>query len=145
VASPGSAARQRLRTPGKPVHCNSHAFIDHLLIGPPGVFVIDPKQYTGRIRQSLDGRAWHNCYPLDERLATVRAEARVVEAVLGAPVIPLLCVHGASAQWGGLHAQGVPIVPAAQLSAALGADAMLSAEQVTMLAGTARARLKPAR
>jgi uncharacterized membrane protein YfbV (UPF0208 family) len=108
------------------------------------VFVIDSKRYTGRIRQSLDGRAWHNYYPLDEQLATVRAEARAVEATLGTPVIPLLCVHGATVQWGGLHAQGVAIVPAAQLRSALGADVVLSAEQVALLAGTAETRLRPA-
>jgi len=34
---------------GMPGSC---ANIDHLLIGPSGVFVIDSKQYTGRIRQS---------------------------------------------------------------------------------------------
>jgi hypothetical protein len=123
----------------------SRANIDHLLIGPTGVFVIDSKQYTGRIQQTLDGHVWHNHYPLDEQLRTVRAQARAVEAILGAPVIPLLCVHGASVQWGGLSAQGVAIVPAGQLGAALGADAVLSAEQVAVLAGTAQARLHPAR
>ncbi len=123
----------------------SRANIDHLLLGPTGMFVIDSKQYTGRIQQTPDGRAWHNHYPLDEQLATVRAEARAVEVILDVPVIPLVCVHGASVQWRGLHAQGVAIVPAGQLSAALGADAALSAEQVTVLAGTAQARLRPAR
>jgi hypothetical protein len=109
------------------------------------VFVLDSKQYSGSIQQTLDGHVWHNHYPMDEQLATVRAEAGAVEAILGAPVIPLLCVHGASVQWGGLHAQGVAIVPAGQLHAALGADAVLSAEQVAVLAGTAQARLHPAR
>ena len=123
----------------------SRANIDHLLIGPTGVFVIDSKQYSGRIQQTPDGRVWHNHYPMDEQLATVRAEAGSVEAILGAPVIPLLCVHGASVQWGGLAAQGVAIVPARQLGTALGADAVLSAEQVNVLAGTAQARLHPAR
>jgi hypothetical protein len=122
----------------------SRANLDHLLIGPTGVFVIDSKQYTGRIQQSPDGHVWHNHYPMDDQLATVRAEARSVEAILGATVIPLLCVHGASVQWGGLHAQGVAIVPAGQLGAALGADAVLSAEQVAVLAGTAQVRLHPA-
>jgi hypothetical protein len=74
----------------------------------------------------------------------VRAEAGAVEAILGAPVIPLVCVHGASVQWSGLHAQGAAIVPAGRLGAALGADAVLSAEQVAMLAGTAHVRLRPA-
>ncbi len=123
----------------------SRANIDHLLIGPSGVFVIDSKQYSGRIQQTPDGHVWHNHYPMDEQLATVRAEAASVEAILGVPVIPLLCVHGASVQWGGLAAQGVAIVPAGQLHGALGADAVLSAEQVAVLAGTAQARLHPAR
>ncbi len=122
----------------------SRANVDHLLIGPTGVFVIDSKQYSGRIQQTPDGHVWHNQYPLDEQLATVRAEADSVEAILGAPVIPLVCVHGASVQWGGLHAQGVAIVSAGQLQAALGADAVLSAEQVAVLVGTAQARLRPA-
>jgi hypothetical protein len=123
----------------------SRANIDHLLLGPTGVFVIDSKQYTGRIERTPDGRAWHNYYPLDEQLATVRAEASAVEAILGTPVIPLLCVHGASVQWSGLAAQGVAIVPAGQLGAALGADVVLSADQIAVLAGTAQARLHPAR
>ena len=76
----------------------SRANIDHLLIGPSGVFVIDSKQYSGRIQQTPDGHVWHNYYSLDEQLATVRAEAASVEAILGAPVIPLVCVHGASVQ-----------------------------------------------
>jgi hypothetical protein len=123
----------------------SRANIDHLLIGPSGVFVIDSKQYSGRIQQTPDGRLWHNHYPMDEQLATVRAEARAVGGILGVPVIPLVCVHGASVQWGGLAAQGVAIMPAGQLRSALGADAVLSAEQVMMLAGAAQARFRPAR
>jgi len=123
----------------------SRANIDHLLIGPTGVFVIDSKQYSGRIQQTPDGHVWHNHYPLDEQLRTVRDEASAVQAILGTPVIPLLCVHGASVQWGGLSAQGAAIVPPGQLGAALGADPVLSAEQVAVLAGTARARLRPAR
>ncbi len=122
----------------------SRANIDHLLIGPTGVFVIDSKQYSGRIQQTPDGHVWHNHYPMDEQLRMVRDEARAVETILGVPVIPLLCVHGASVQWGGLNAQGVAIVPAGQLGAALGADAVLSVEQVALLTGTAQARLHPA-
>ena len=123
----------------------SRANIDHLLLGSTGVFVIDSKQYSGRIQQTPDRHVWHNHYPLDQQLETVRAEAQAVEALLGVPVIPLLCVHGASVQWGGLRAQGVAIVPAGQLQAALGADPVLAAEQVAVLAGTVQARLHPAR
>jgi Nuclease-related domain len=138
LARRGYVAFHDLAMPG------SRANIDHLLLGPSGVFVIDSKQYTGRVEQTPDGHVWHNHYPLDEQLQTVREEARAVEAILDVPVIPLLCVHGASVQWGGLRAQGVAIVPAGQLRGALGADVVLSAEQVAVLAGTALMCLHPA-
>ena len=34
--------------------------VDHLVIGPTGVFVIDSKQWTGSVHQGADGLAWHN-------------------------------------------------------------------------------------
>jgi hypothetical protein len=34
----------------------SRANIDHLVIGPGGVFVVDSKQYRGRLRLDLSGR-----------------------------------------------------------------------------------------
>jgi hypothetical protein len=124
---------------------DSGANVDHLVIGPSGVFVIDSKQWTGSVQQGSDGLAWHNHYQLDRTLETVRWEAETIGRLLGTQAAALLCVHGASIQGGGLHAQGVAIVPAHLLRSALGADAVLSAEQVAVLAGTAQVRLHPAR
>jgi Nuclease-related domain len=45
----------------------SLANIDHLVVGPSGVFVIDSKQWTGQIHQSADGLVWHNHYRLVRR------------------------------------------------------------------------------
>jgi hypothetical protein len=45
---------------------------------------------------------------------------------------------------GGLHVQGVAIVPASQLRSALGYDRVLSDADVTLLATTAWTRLHPA-
>ena len=42
----------------------SRANIDHLVIGPGGVFVIDSKQYRGRLQLDPTGRLWHGRYPL---------------------------------------------------------------------------------
>jgi Nuclease-related domain len=42
---------------------DSPANVDHLVIGPSGVFVIDSKQWTGSIHQGADGLAWHHHYP----------------------------------------------------------------------------------
>jgi hypothetical protein len=123
---------------------NTSANVDHLVIGPTGVFVIDSKQWTGNVHQSADGLAWHHHYRLDRTLATVRWEAEAVGRLLGTRIHPLLCVHGAHVQGDGLHAQGVAIVPASQLRSALGHDRLLSDAEVELLATTAWTRLHPA-
>ena len=122
----------------------SRANVDHLAIGPTGLFVIDSKQWTGSVHQSADGPVWHNHYPLDRALETVGWEAQQVSRVLGSRAAALLCVHGAHVQGGGLHAQGVAIVPAYLLRSALGQDRVLSDADVDVLATTARLRLRPA-
>src|SRR5512132_3606407 len=122
----------------------TRANVDHLVIGPSGVFVIDSKQWTGQLRQGADGLVWHNHYPLDRTLAMVRWEAEAVSRVLGTRVHALLCVHGAHVDGSGLHAQGVAIVPASRLRDALGVDRVLSDNDVELLANTVRIRLRSA-
>jgi hypothetical protein len=123
---------------------DSDANVDHLAIGPTGVFVIDSKQWTGSVHQGADGLAWHNHYRLDRTLETVRWEAETVGRLLGTRAAALLCVHGAHVQGGGLHAQGVAIVPAHLLRSALGYDGVLSDADVELLATTAWTSLRPA-
>jgi hypothetical protein len=127
-----------LAVPGSPAN------VGHLVIGPTGLFVIDSKQWTGSIHQSADGLAWHNHYPLDRTLETVRWEAEAVGRLLGTWIGALVCVHGAHVHGGGLHAQGVAIVPASLLRGALGCDRVLSGAEVELLATTAWTRLHPA-
>jgi hypothetical protein len=123
---------------------DSAANLDHVVLGPSGVFVIDSKQWTGQVHQSADGLVWHDHYRLDRTLATVRWQAETLGRLLGVPVTPLVCVHGAHIQGGGLHAQGVAVVPAALLRRALGHDQVLSDADVELLAATVRMRLRPA-
>jgi nuclease-like protein len=123
---------------------NSRANVDHLVIGPTGVFIIDSKQWTGSVHQGIDGLVWHNHYPLDRTLETVRWEAQAISRVLGTRLAALLCVHGAHVQGGGADAHGVAIVPAGRLRDALGQDRVLSDADVELLAATARMRLRPA-
>jgi Nuclease-related domain len=127
-----------LAVPGSPAN------VDHLVIGPTGVFVIDSKQWTGSVHQSADGLAWHNHYRLDRTLEAVRWEAETIGGLLGTPAAPLLCVHDAHVQGGGLHAHGVAIVPAHLLRSALGYDRVLSDVDVDRLATTAWTSLRPA-
>jgi Nuclease-related domain len=90
---------------------DSRANADHLLIGPPGVFLVDSKAWHGHISLGPDGSAWHNGHPMDDALDTVRWEAEQVAGALGAPVLPMLCVHDVRVSWGELYVAGVPIVP----------------------------------
>jgi hypothetical protein len=122
----------------------SDANVDHLVIGPTGLFVIDSKQWTGHVQQGGDGLAWHNHYRLDRTLETVRWEAQVVGRLLGTRAVALVCVHGAHVQDGGVHAQGVAIVPAHLLHSALGDDRVLSDADVEVLTATAWTSLRPA-
>jgi hypothetical protein len=50
----------------------SRANLDHLLIGPGGVFVIDSKYYRGRIRVGRDGALWYGRHPLSDMLRAVQ-------------------------------------------------------------------------
>jgi hypothetical protein len=127
-----------LAVPGSPAN------VDHLVIGPSGVFVIDSKQWIGQVHQGADGSAWHNHYPLDRTLATVRWEAKTIGHILGTRAAALLCVHGAHVQGGGVDANGLAIVPTGRLREALGHDRVLSHGEVDLLAVTARMRLRPA-
>jgi hypothetical protein len=127
-----------LALPGSPAN------VDHLVIGPSGVFVIDSKQWTGSVRQGADRLAWHNHYRLDRTLEAVGWQAQVIGRLLGAPTAGLVCVHGAQVQGGGLDAQGVAIVPAHLLRSAIGDDQVLSDVEVARLATTAWISLRPA-
>jgi hypothetical protein len=73
----------------------SRANIDHLVIGRPGVFVINAKRYTGRVakhrgRLHVGGR---DRTPLVESVQREAATVRehLERRYVGAPVVPVLC------------------------------------------------------
>jgi len=123
----------------------SRANGDHLLIGPPGVFLVDSKAWHGTLTQAIDGAAWHNGHPLDQAIATVRWEAEQVAGALGAPVLPLLCVHDTRIPWDEIYVEGVPVLPPARLLALLRSlPAHMDEVGVMLLAEHARHQLHPA-
>jgi Nuclease-related domain len=126
----------------------SRANIDHLVIGPGGVLVIDSKQYRGRLRLDSSGRLWHGGYPLATALCAVDFEADRAARVLTDPdvvVVPIVAVHGAQVPWGKVVMDGVPVVAARRLPSMLGAlPAVLAPERVAALADQARIRFHPA-
>ncbi|HKO84542.1 MAG TPA: nuclease-related domain-containing protein [Actinomycetota bacterium] len=87
--------------PGRP---RSRANLDHLVIGPGGVFAIDSKQYRGRLQFDAVGKLWHGRYPLAPALRAASWEADHAAQVLpdpaGTAVVPIVAVHGAQIPWG---------------------------------------------
>jgi Nuclease-related domain len=126
----------------------SQANLDHLVIGPGGVFVIDSKQYRGRLQLDPTGRLWHGRFPLAPALRAVSFEADQAALVLTDPdvvVVPILAVHGTQVPWGKVVADGVPVVAARRLPSMLGQlPAVLGPERVAALAAQARVRFHAA-
>jgi hypothetical protein len=126
----------------------SRANLDHLVIGPGGVFVIDSKQYRRRLRLDPSGRLWHGHYPLTATLQAVSFEADQAARVLpdpGVAVAPIVAVHGAQVPWGKLIIKGVPVVAARRLPSMLRQlPAVLGPERVAWLADQARIRFHAA-
>jgi hypothetical protein len=120
----------------------SRANLDHLVIGPGGVFVIDSKQYRGRLQLDAVGKLWHGRHPLAPTLGAVSWEADQAAQVLpdpGVAVVPIVAVHGAQVPWGKVVTDGVPVVAAQRLPSMLRAvPAVLGPERVAWLADQAR-------
>jgi hypothetical protein len=138
----GWAVLHDLAVPG------SRANIDHLAIGPGGVFVIDSKLYSGKLHLATGGSLWHGRHPMAPVLRAVQFEADQAAQVLATPgleVVPLVAVHGAQVPWGKLVVDGVPVVSARRLAELLRRlPAVLGPERVAGLANTARIRFHTA-
>jgi hypothetical protein len=126
----------------------TQANIDHLVIGPGGVLVVDSKQYRGRLRLDHDGMVWHGRHLLVSALRKVLWAADQADEVLGVAevqVAAVVSVHGASVPWGLLQAEGVAIVPARRVPGLLQAlPSILGPERVAWLADRARLRFRAA-
>src|SRR5574341_1196879 len=123
----------------------SRANADHLVIGPPGVFLIDSKHYRGRLTLTPEGTLWYGHHSLTGILATVRWEAAVLCQVLSTSANPMLCVHGAQLPWGELMVEGVPVLATDRLATTLRALPPLADQaQLALLTEKARRQLRPA-
>lgn len=124
----------------------THANVDHLVIGPTGVFVIDTKLWAGTVTERADG-VWYANKPLREWLASAGFEADRVAALLGCEVTLVVCVHGATLPRVPLvvvlpEGRYAWVVPAGLLLAGLaGAKEILNRGTVRQLAWRARRTL----
>jgi hypothetical protein len=119
-----------------------------LVIGPGGVFVIDSKQYRGRLRLDSSGGLWHGGHPFAPALRAVSFEADRAAQVLTDPdvvVRPIMAVHGAQVPWGEVLMNGVPVLPARRLPSMLRQlPTVLGPQRVTALANQAGVRFRAA-
>jgi hypothetical protein len=126
----------------------SRANLDHLVIGPGGVFVIDSKQYRGGLQLDSSGRLWHGGYPLAPTLRAVSFEADRAAQVVpdpGVAVVPIVAVHGVQVPWGKVVNDGVPVVSARRLPSLLRElPPVLGPERIAALADQARIRFHAA-
>jgi hypothetical protein len=126
----------------------SRANLDHLVIGPGGVFVIDSKQYRGRLQLDRFGRLWRGRHPLAPALRAVSFEADQAARVLpdpGMAVVPIMAVHGAQVPWGKVVVDGVPVVAGRRLPSMLRTlPEVLGPERIADLADQARVRFHAA-
>jgi Nuclease-related domain len=129
----------------------SRANIDHIVIGPPGIFVVETKSYTGSLR-IRGGEVYVAGRRKTGMIEEATREALAVQIALadeidahGYHVTPIICVHRADLPWFGSEVGGVRIVSGKDLVKRLRkADVVLSPDDVDRLAGLTAARLKPA-
>jgi hypothetical protein len=130
----------------------SSANIDHIVIGPPGVAVVETKSYSGRLRVR-GGEVYVGGYrKTAQTVEEAKREALAVTVALadelerrGLKVRPILCVHRADLPFFGASPQGVSIVDGRGLVKTLRkAQRRLSPEDVRTLARLANDRLRPA-
>jgi hypothetical protein len=96
--------------------------VDHILIGPPGIFTIETKSHPGPIRVArLHGAM----------LSQAQAQRRTIERVTGVEVEPLIVFSRAWVDRPGARRKGVRVFPARMLVGFLGRQpARLSREEI---------------
>ncbi len=73
-----------LRLPGSPSN------VDHLVVGPTGVFLLDTKVHDGTVRYG-SGTLWRGRFPMRREFEALALEAARLGAVLDAPVVTAMC------------------------------------------------------
>lgn len=91
--------------------------IDHLIIGPTGVYVVDSEKWDRRlaVRSMSHRKLFHGPFDMHERLDEARFEARkaskLISAELGTKVKvqPSLAIYGPSVPWKVLNVRNVDV------------------------------------
>ncbi len=122
--------------------------VGHLVIGPGGVFVVETREYAGRVRirgdQLIVGRHSHS---VATRLrAQTAAIARALEVELdgtGATVVPLVCIRRAELPLLHRSVAGIPLLRESQLERRIAHSAVTLDEQTIGRLGELADRVMP--
>jgi hypothetical protein len=129
----------------------SRANIDHIVIGPPGIYVVETKSLGGSL-QIRDNEVFVSGRRRTKMIDEVKREALAVQTALakelaarGWMVTPVICVHRADLPWLRSEVAGVRIVSGKDLVKRLReADHLLAPADVERLAALTAVRLRPA-
>jgi hypothetical protein len=127
----------------------STANVDHIAIGPGGVFVIDSKRWKGYAWVDGNGHAWRGSYTLQPTLETLWWEtaqiAQHLQLPVTCPVRAVICLHRASTLAGGIYADGIAIATARDVQAVLETQSgVLMHDQIAIVAEQIQARFPAA-
>lgn len=126
----------------------SRANIDHIVVGPRGVHVIDPKHYAGKVEARgaelfVKGRSRHK---LVESMQRQVWEVEAALALVAVPVHPVLCFVGA--EWPFLRQRlqfgSVAVVRPERLETLIWGSGPLGSGDVQRLGAVLRDALPPA-
>lgn len=138
----------------------SQCVIDHLVIGPGGVYTVDAERWDRRlpvVRATKGGKLYHGPFSQADRLAHARQAAgeagRLVGAALGEELVvqPTMAIYGAKVPWVFARISGVDVFGGRRLRRYLRQDAKarsaawLDAEQIERIHAAAAEVLPPAR
>jgi ssDNA-binding Zn-finger/Zn-ribbon topoisomerase 1 len=127
----------------------SSANIDHVIVGPTGVFVVETKSYSGPLSIRGDD-VFVGGRRRTDMVQQARSEADVVKAVLAIagdnlPVTPILCIHRAEMPLLKASVQGIPVVNERGLVRVLRRTAdVLDPQKVLEVAALLNRELRPA-
>ncbi len=115
----------------------SNCIIDHLVIGPAGVFAVNSERWDRRlpVRATQGGQLFHGPYSQTGRLKHAQLEAgeaaRLISALLGHPVRvrPAMVIYGPTVPWTVARISGVDVFSGRRLRRYLRAQARASRAQ----------------
>jgi len=127
----------------------SRANLDHLLVGPTGVWLLDSKNWRGHVGVDETGLLWHGHQPAADTLRTLWWEVAQVDLALAAAGFtlgarPVLAVTGAWLAAPLVDARGVTVTHPALLAEIVHtAPIVLPQQNVPVVAAALRERFPP--